>query len=175
MTTRQTEETEALRLVMSHRPMLKSFVRILVRDRDLAEEALTDACVAILASYGQYDRRSPFIPWARAIARNVARTKVRAAKREHPLLDAENIEGMADDVEDIETEPGVALRREALDSCLEKLPPRHRRLIRLRYFDKRPYDDMSRLAGKTVGALYAVFSRLHSSLGLCIVRTMEKL
>jgi DNA-directed RNA polymerase specialized sigma24 family protein len=64
-------------------------------------------------------------------------------------------------------------RQAALVNCMEKLSFNERGLIHWRYFENRSYQDIAERAGKRLGTIYTVFSRLHRLLSRCVARHLE--
>jgi len=167
------QHEDAFRQVMAHRTMLAAYVRAIVHDRNLAEDILADVSVEIVRSWGRYDPSRPFGPWARGLARRVALAGLRKHGKLPSLLDNGSLEALGAAIDAHGDEARLAERRAALKQCMERLPERDRDLLRQRYFDDRAYEDISRAVERSVGALYAAFSRIHKALRDCIQRRMS--
>jgi RNA polymerase sigma-70 factor (ECF subfamily) len=155
--------------------MLKAYVKIIVRDPVLADDTFSDVTLAILRSWRRFDRNRPFSPWARGIARRVALATLRAQAKRPCVLDHSILDSIAYEIDKAGEEVDLATRKEALRHCLKRLSEKNQQLIRLRYFEDRPYADIAAAAQKTVGALYVVFSRLHKALLRCVERELRSL
>ena len=158
---------------MTHRTMLAAYIRAIVHDRDLAEDVLSDVSVEIVRSWGRYDPSRSFPAWARGVARRVALATLRKHHRQPALLDAGVLEALGATIDAYGNEARLAERRRVLHQCVEKLPERDRELVRLRYFENRAYGDIAQIVERTVGALYAAFSRVHKALRDCVQRHLE--
>ena len=53
-------------------PAVSAFVQAMVPDRAERDDVLQEVAMAVLESFGSYDRSRPFVPWAIGIARHVA-------------------------------------------------------------------------------------------------------
>jgi RNA polymerase sigma-70 factor (ECF subfamily) len=169
-----TPEEDAFRHVVAHRTMLAAYIRAIVRDSALAEDALSDASVELVRHWPDYDRARPFGPWARGVARRVALASLRRRRNAPVPLDDDTLEAVGAELDDIARESAVETRKRLLKLCLERLPEPHRRLVRLRHFEDRTYDDIARTLNRPVDALYVAFSRIHRSLRDCIEKHREE-
>lgn len=165
---------EAFRQVLAHRTMLKAYVQVIVRDPVLAEDIFSEVTIAIVRVWKRFDQTRSFEKWARGVARLVALTELRKRGREPVVLDEATLEGIGGDLDACGDEVELGARKEALQQCLEKLSPANRELIRLRYFEDQSYADIARLSGRTVGALYAALSRLHTVLLECVRHNLRR-
>jgi RNA polymerase sigma-70 factor (ECF subfamily) len=62
----------------------------------------------------------------------------------------------------------ISARAAALERCLEKLPPKSRRLVDLRYTDDHSMDAIAAAIGSTAGAVRVMLHRIRSVLADCI-------
>jgi RNA polymerase sigma-70 factor, ECF subfamily len=167
-------QEEAFRLILAHRTVLIAYIRLIVRDPFLAEDTLGDVTMEIIRSWSRYDPSRPFFQWARGIARNVACSNLRRHNRAPCLLDESVLEGLAEKLDQAGPESELARRKEALGSCMQSLPDNHRQLVQRRYFDNQSYQELSKATGRTLEALYIVFSRLHKALLQCVQRELRR-
>lgn len=120
------------RLFLQHAARLRGFVLGLVPDRHVAEDIFQEVFLTVAAKAHDFEIGSNFLAWARAIAR-LKVLKLRQEKSSAVLLRPEVLEVIAaaagDEDEMIET------RRAALAECLERLAPRSREIVDLRYGD----------------------------------------
>src|SRR5262245_33894714 len=159
---------EAFLQVLAHRTMLKAYILAIVHDSHLAEDTLSDATLAIARSWEKFDRRLSFAPWARGIARRVALANLRNASRLIVGLDEDVMESLDLEFDAFGNEGSQEETRQQLNRCLDQLPERSRELVRLRYFENVPYEDIAQCTGRTVAALYMAFTRIHAALANCV-------
>src|SRR5262245_38741937 len=159
---------EAFVQVLAHRTMLKAYILAIVHDPHLAEDTLSDATLAIARSWEKFDRRLSFAPWARGIARRVALANLRKANRLIVGLDDDVMESLDAEFDAFGNEASQEEMRQQLNRCLDQLPERSKELVRLRYFDNAPYEDIAQRSGRTVAALYMAFTRIHAGLADCV-------
>jgi RNA polymerase sigma-70 factor (ECF subfamily) len=167
------DSEEAFRQVLAHRTMLKAYVKSIVLDPFLAEDIFSEVTLQIVRSWDRFDQSRVFAVWARGVARRVALANLRKENRQPSLLDKDVLESIAEEVEGLGDESALDQRKEALRKCMGRLSERNRLLLRRRYFENRSYQEISRLVDKKVGALYALFSRLHHALLRCVERELR--
>jgi RNA polymerase sigma-70 factor (ECF subfamily) len=159
---------EAFRRVVAHRTMLKAYVQAIVRDPFLAEDTFSDVTLEIVRSWERYDQTRSFENWARGLARRVALANLRKHHRQLLFLDETVLELLGVELDQLGDEAQLDTRKQVLRQCLQRLSGTNQALVRLRYFENRSYAEISRSVGRTVGALYAVFSRIHEALSQCM-------
>jgi len=161
---------DAFRQVVAHRAMLLAYVRAIVLDPDLAEDTLQDLSVEIVKSWERFDAARPFAHWARGIARRVALANLRRARRRPALLDGEVLDAIGARIDACGSQTALETRKDVLRKCVERLPGKNRELVRLRYFENHPYEEIARKVERSVDALYTAFNRIHRALLDCIER-----
>jgi len=167
-------EEEAFRKVLSHRTMLLSYIWAIVRDRELLEDTFGDVSIEIARSWGSYDASRPFEPWARGVARRVALANVRKSKNKHAVLDSDVLESIGAEFDSLGNRDWLNRRREALKKCVGKLSGFGKKLVHLRYSANLSYEEISNTVKRSVNALYTAFTRIHSALGKCVKKEMDR-
>jgi len=164
---------EAFRQVVAHRTMLEAYVQAIIRDPSVADDILSDVILEIVRNWESYDKTRPFAPWARGVARRVAADGLRARGQQPVLLENEVLESIGGQLDAMGNESRLNLRLRALNQCTEHLTGTHRQLIRLRYFENRPYEEIARTVKRSVNALYVAFNRIHEALIDCVHKRLE--
>lgn len=124
---------EVQKLFLQHADLLRGFVRGLLPQEDLAEDLFQDLFMTLTAKAADFQLGSNFLAWARTIARVKVLEQYRRLKRSVPLLSAEVLELLADDV--AVADAYNSTRCEALRQCLQEVAPRAREIVALRYAD----------------------------------------
>ncbi len=106
------------------------------------------------------------------IALPISLANLRERSRELPGLDEAVLESIGLEMDQMGDETELEARKAALRKCLEQLSETNRHLVRLRYFEDRPYAEISQMVGRGLGALYVTFSRIHDALSRCVERGM---
>lgn len=159
-------------LLMRHRTELFAYLIAAVRNPHDAEDLLQDVSLAASTSWAQYRPGTPFLAWAREIARRRILDYGKRMSRRHALLEPEVLEALDAAAIELEAEP-VEPRRDALRGCLSKVGGDARKILELRYADKADIPRISREVGRTVQASYAILKRTKQLLRECIDRRLS--
>lgn len=157
-------------LLLRHEVEIKAFVASLVRDPHARDDVFQEVALVLWQQFERYDPNRPFGPWARGIAaRKVLQRRDR--DRRFPLaFPPEAIEAVAAAFE--RTEGAESRWLAALRECLKTLPQRARQLLRLRYEDGLPGDEIAQQTRQSRGAVYQAMWRARSALERCIRRRL---
>ncbi|MBD3250930.1 sigma-70 family RNA polymerase sigma factor [Candidatus Uhrbacteria bacterium] len=163
---------EFLTRVTGAQRSLYAFLLTLVRQSADAEDVLQETNVVLWQKAAEFDSSREFMPWALRIAQLQAMAHLKKQKRvpvtfDEPLLAVLAEEAMAEARE-------LAARREALASCLRKLPNRHRELIGNRYEPGGSVNEMASQLGKTPKAVSEMLRRIRRALLECIERKLAQ-
>jgi RNA polymerase sigma-70 factor (ECF subfamily) len=148
---------------------LKAFIGSLVPDAHLRADVFQEVALAMWRQIDSYDRSRPFGAWARGIAaRKILQLREKSAR--FPIAFApETIEAVLQAYDRTESD---ADRAEALRECVGRLPEKSRQLLALRYEDNLACDEIARLLGASVEAIYQNLSRIRGRLEECIRRRL---
>jgi len=158
--------TDFLTLLTRHDRALSLYVYGLVPAQADADDILQQTKMVMWKSFSQFEPGTNFIAWARKIAFHQILGYRRQTKRAHLPLSEEMLEQLGHEVAKL-SDHGQA-RREALESCLHKLPVEHRRILMMRYFDDLEVDQIAERVDSTAGAVYRALSRLRFTLLECV-------
>ncbi len=153
-------------LFLQHAAAVRGFVRGLVPDRAAAEDVFQDVFLTVTRRGADFRRDGNFLAWVRGIARNKVLEHHRR-QRSVPLpFDEKLLNLLADSAEG--SDQLLELRREALTKCLERLAPRAREIVDLRYAEQSlsPPEIAERLAW-TTNAVHVALSRARAFLRTC--------
>jgi RNA polymerase sigma-70 factor (ECF subfamily) len=115
---------EFLELLTRHDRALTLYVYSLVTCRADADDILQQTKMTLWRCFEQFETGTHFLAWARKAALNQVLTYRRQKKREHLPLSDEVLDLLHQEVERFNDQADQ--RREALRSCLRKLPTAHR-------------------------------------------------
>ncbi|MFN3485808.1 MAG: sigma-70 family RNA polymerase sigma factor [Planctomycetota bacterium] len=160
------------RLLMKHRAEIFAYLMAAVRNLHDAEDLLQDVSLAASASWSQYRPGSPFLPWAREIARRRVLNYAKRLARRPALLEPEVLEQL-DRAASAAGEESPDPRRSALHRCLEDLGTRGRRVLEMRYSEKLEVARIADALGRTVQATYAILKRTKQVLRDCVHRRLS--
>ena len=160
------------RLLMQHRTALYGYIYACVRNHADAEDILQNVSVAVTESIDKLEDDAGFLPWAREIARRRVLAHRRTAGREQ-AFDPEILCRLAEASERVEETCSSSAHRSALLTCLEKLPPRSRKLIAMRYeTSKNGMQELAERFGRSVQGIYAQVKRIKARLRDCVRRRL---
>jgi RNA polymerase sigma-70 factor, ECF subfamily len=159
---RNPELLEALVDRYQHR--LFRYLMHLTGQKALAEDLFQGTWLRVLERGGQYDGRSPFVPWLLSVARHLT---VDHLRRRDPLsfesLDEAPVSGLPWAAEPPSPFDEVASREEEtqLTQLAARLPAIHREVLSLRFQEELTLDEIARVTGVP---LPTVKSRLYRAL-----------
>lgn len=137
-----------------------------------AEEVLQETNVVIWRKWHQFELGTNFIAWGRTIARLEVFRYRRNKGNKIALLD----EGILDQVSTrLESQLSTldGRRREALSTCIQKLKPNDREIIRLRYETDSNGDEVAKQLGRPPNSVYQSLGRIRRTLMKCIEQQVE--
>jgi len=163
--------TDFLTLLAKHDRALSLYVYGLVPIHADADDILQQTKMVMWKSFSQFELGTNFIAWARKIAFHQILGYRRQSKRVHLPLSEEMLEQVGHEVSRL-SDQGQA-RREALESCLHKLPMEHRQVVLLRYYEELEVDQIAERVDSTTAAVYRALSRLRYTLLECVENRMK--
>jgi RNA polymerase sigma-70 factor, ECF subfamily len=167
---------ERLALLLKHRWELFGFIQALVRSPQDAEDVFQEMAVVIMrkvANEGIHDFRA----WSKGVARLCVLEHLRRKRSEGvTLLPTDEMVALVTDVHmaDSAAELDFATEYEALRTCMGKLPERTRTLLRRRFVQGRPYEEIAQTAGGSVGAVRRAVARARLALLACVERHLRR-
>ena len=173
---------DLLRRFFGERPGLEAFLMGATRDYHLTQDILQEAAITLVGKADEFDRSRPFGPWLRGIVRIELASALRGRKGEAALLDPDVLESLApafDRVFGREGERGKkqeeerAGRRSALADCIRQTNPTARRVLEMRYRDRRDCSEIASAINRTTQAVYAFLKRIKVALRKCVERTLR--
>jgi RNA polymerase sigma-70 factor, ECF subfamily len=161
------------RLFAKYDRWLFSYLVTLLSNPAHAEEVFQEVCVVVWRLYDQFELGTDFVKWVSVIAHNQVRKFRRNAKRTGFQLSDETCERLA--VDAVRRADLFDFRRDALRSCLGKLPGSDRQLVQRCYGDHESHESFKAIAaeiGRPVNTVYKALNRIRRSLHECIDRTL---
>jgi RNA polymerase sigma-70 factor (ECF subfamily) len=163
---------EFVRLWSTNRTQLYNFIFSMLPDHVEAEEVFQRVSVVLWSKFNDFRPETDFWRWSAQVARFEMQDYCKRRKRERLRFWGEAV---IDNIADTYLQHGDLLlsQRRALMACLQKLTPRDRELISLRYgaeqvTTKRLADRM----GRPLVTLYKALGRIRRALYECIQRAM---
>jgi RNA polymerase sigma-70 factor (ECF subfamily) len=151
-------------------PSVSAYVFASISGFHDAEDVVQRIAQELARRFDEYDSNRPFVGWALWVAKSRVIDFYRAQNRRQVVFSDELLVRLADTIAN--NAGGRNHRREALEACLDELPPRSRRLLDLRYVDELSAEEMARETESTSGSVRVLLSRVRTVLASCIERRL---
>lgn len=152
-------------LFMVHQQALLAYMLSLVPNLQDAQDLIQEVFLVVSRKAETWSEGSNFMAWACAIARYEALHFARTSKRRSVLLDADVLELLHSESSAVDH---LELQIDRLKECLQRLTPRARELVMLRYHAAEMPETIAAKLNWTVGAVRVALSRAKDSLRKCM-------
>lgn len=160
------------RLFAQHDRWLFAYLVSLLGSSAHAEEVFQEVCVVLWREHETFEFGTNFVKWVSVIAHHQVQRFRRQERRSGPQLSEAAVDLLAADA--VDRADLLEYRRDALRSCLEKLPAKDRQLVRTCYSDSRQsFKTVAEKLGQPVNTVYKALGRIRKSLYDCIERTLS--
>ena len=160
------------RLWLEAEPAVRAFVGAAVRGFHDAEDVFQQVALTVARRFDEFDDSRPFVAWALWLAKSRITDHYRKQGRERLVFSDGLLEQLAEML--VLQQPESSARQEGLEQCIEKLPEKSRRLLRLRYVEDRPMEEVANALKSTAGSVRVMLFRIRDLLAECIEREMTK-
>ncbi len=154
------------RLFLQHFDVIKGFIFGLMPDFAAVEDVLHEVFLVVTSKADTFAPNSDFLAWACTIARNKVLQRLKTERRgSFESLSSEAIEALctvSQPASSAELELTMA-ESEALQFCLERLAPKAREAVQLRYCDAFRPSEIAKRMNWSVGAVSVALSRALSA------------
>lgn len=161
---------EFLRLYQANERRIFGFILALVPQWSEAEDLLQETTMTLWSKFDTFESGTDFAAWALCIARYRVMNHRRKKRHQRVQFSDEVLEAIDERVRSTAME--LDALRDALGSCLRKLPDRDRELIGLRYEGDATPKSVAKHLGRSVDAVYKALNRIHVQLLYCMRRTL---
>ena len=151
-------------------PSISAYVFASITGFHDAEDVVQRIDQELARRFDEFDSGRPFVGWALWIAKSRVIDYYRAQGRSRVVFSDELLGQLADTI--VNQSDGRSQRREALETCLEALPPRSLRLLDLQYVEERSAAEIAQETGYTSGSVRVLLSRVRTALASCIERRL---
>lgn len=152
--------------------VLHSFILTLVWTAADADDVLQETNLVLWRKAAEFDATRDFLPWAMRCAQFQAMAHLKKCQRSKLSFDDALLGQIADEA--IAAPEETDLRRLALSSCLEKLPPEQRRILAERYEPGGCVNTLAAARATSPKALSEQLRRIRKTLQLCIERSLAR-
>jgi len=151
-------------------PSISAYVFASITGFHDAEDVVQRIAQELARRFDEFDSGQPFVGWALWIAKSRVIDYYRAQGRSRVVFSDELLSQLADTI--VSQSDGRSQRREALEACLDELPPRSRRMLDLQYVEERSAAEIAQETGATSGSVRVLLSRVRTALASCIERRL---
>lgn len=178
-----TEESDSLKTrdaivkaAFRHRDALLAMAFAIVRDWDLAEDAVHDAFLVVMDKWEEFDPQTQLFAWVRTIVRYKALEIAKKMKRRLPFFSDELLDLVADTLEE-KIDEGMAEQhrrmRNALAECMKMLSRSAIAILDAFYHGQESCLVIAERMGKTENAVRLLLSRSRKQLRECAERRIR--
>jgi RNA polymerase sigma-70 factor (ECF subfamily) len=163
----EAERQKRLMVLMTrHQRQIFAYIYALVPNRYDAEDLLQETSVVICEKFHEFEDGTDFVAWACQIAYWRVRYSRQKFARSKVVFDQDIVDAVAETASTLADE--LDDRHIALSQCLQKLPPRDRELLLVRYEPGGGVEEAARRSGRTLQTAYKALARLRKLLLDCV-------
>lgn len=156
-------------VVRRYEKKLFAYLYRLVGNKEEAEDLLQNVFVKVYRNIESYDTQKKFSSWIYRIAHNEAVNFLKKRSKRH-LISIEDVQASKDKLEitdagksPIDAWIGKELKKE-MDEALEKLPPKYKEVLMLRYYFDKSYEEMSEILERPINTVGTLLNRAKKKL-----------
>ena len=158
----------AARALFRDRARLLGYVTAIVRDPHLADDVFQDVTLLAIQRAGRIGSAEHLLLWARKTARYKAMEALRA-RGGSVALDDDVLDALEAEWNGLDSQAADE-RVDDLRACMQRLSPRARRVLDLRYGEGLSGAQVAGMLAIGVASVYVTLSRIHKALRDCMTR-----
>jgi RNA polymerase sigma-70 factor, ECF subfamily len=153
-------------------PSLYSWACVVLGGTHDAWDVLQNANKVMLEKAFEVQASEGFMPWAYAVVRFEALAHHKRVSRRRCITDS----SILDKISEYASSHCIAIqdRLAALKECLQKLPPKQRQYVALRYEDNLPLDQIAAQVHRSENSVAAMLYRARTALAECIQKNLAE-
>jgi len=165
-------EKEILRFLMQSRERISAAAWLVVKDAHVAEDIFQNTVLKAVTKDVNFEAEAALFSWAFITARRDSLNWIRKHRRESVGFDEDILTLIHQDWQNDHLNP-KGNRFEVLRDCMEELPQKSEKILRLRYFEGLSCGEIADSISITLDAVYKRLSRIQNSLRKCVELKME--
>jgi RNA polymerase sigma-70 factor (ECF subfamily) len=165
-------EKEILRFLMQSRERISAAAWLVVKDAHVAEDIFQNTVLKAVTKDVSFEAEAALLSWAFITTRRDSFNWFRKHRRESVGIDEDILTLIHQDWQNDHLNP-KGNRFELLRDCLEELPQKSERILRLRYFEGLSCGEIADSISITLDAVYKRISRIQNSLRKCVELKMQ--
>jgi RNA polymerase sigma-70 factor, ECF subfamily len=165
-----------LALFLPEQGSVRAFIRSIVWDRARCEDLFQEVALVLWRELDRYDSKRAFGAWARGVAAKTVLKSLRQARRAPLALSSEAMQALEAAFNQIafeDTERPASRQEDALRHCIERLPAKSQKLVRLRYQEALKVEEIATRVAGSPQAIQKALSRLREKLQKCVERRLR--
>ena len=166
----ESHQLQVQRLFVKHQSVIKAYILSLLPSLTDAEDVVQETFITVSAKAASFEPGTNFVAWACTIGR----FKVLEARRrlnDPRTLTDEAIEALAEDApEPLFFEEQIS----AIRNCLDRLAPRAKQIVWLRYHGGLSCEDVGRQVGWGAAAVRVALAKARTALRTCVQFQLKK-
>jgi RNA polymerase sigma-70 factor (ECF subfamily) len=170
--TNDPKHAEFLKIFMSKRHDIQSFIIGMVRNSAAAEDIFQEVSLILWNKFDTYDEKYSFKFWARGIASKKVLQYWQKQKKSAVSYSPEFMNSVLAAYD--RTESNTENMIDALQNCKEKLPENQADLLKYRYEKRYKLDQIAEAIGKSLASTQKTLSRVRFALQDCIKKEMQE-
>lgn len=152
-------------------PIVSSYILSMIPNNSDHDDIMQNTAIAAFKKLDQYDESRPFTKWALGFARYEI-LAARGKYARNPIIFHDTlVETLMELYYEMEEE--LTARAISLKECINKLPKRNFEILKMRYEDTLPFDDIANNLNITHGAIRTQLSRIKKTLKECIEKNIK--
>ena len=160
------------RLWMQAEPAVNAYVFAAVQRFQDAEDVVQQVALAAARRFEEYDASRPFVAWVLWLAKSKIIDHYRAQGRQKRVFSETLLDQTATRL--VERQAADQAGSVALEKCIEKLPPKSRKILDLRYVDDASMDAIAQAIDSTAGSVRVMLFRIRDLLAECVKTELAK-
>ena len=152
-------------IVRKYQKQVYWIIRKIVQDHDETDDITQEVFIKVHSALRDFREESNLFTWLYRIATNFAINHVKKVKVKNTV----SLEVVTEQFENTDLQSDELLdeerKRKILEEAIETLPPQQRAVFNMRYYDELPYDEISKMLGKSVGGIKANYFHAVKKIG----------
>ena len=160
-----------LKEALGCRVELMTYARAMLGSYSAAEDVVQEAMLVVMKKCDQFQEGTSMLAWCRAIVRLEILRMRQQWKRDRTLTERlldDAIDAAFDEFQTARRRDDAEPWREALERCLQNVPPRGSSVLKARFVDELSYQHIGKRVGMTLEAVRKALFRLKKNLRSCV-------
>lgn len=168
------EDEEALKLLIKRyeKPLFFYIRRLINLSEEETQDILQQVFIKIYYHLNDFDNKLKFSSWAYRIAHNEAMSEIRKKRHGNKPLEAEFLEVKAES--DLLEDACRSFEASKVAEALDRMKPKYREIIVLRYFEDLDYKEISDILKKPLGSVATLVNRAKNNFKQEYLKICEK-